>query len=102
MRRWAIIVWALMRRALNEILRVPGASIPGDVEVIDLQGDPRVGAVAEVLLAARRRKGITADAAGRLASNPLFFANWPISMGWTVTSMPICLSCSLMTSASWV
>jgi ABC-2 type transport system permease protein len=29
MRQAGIIVWALMRRALNEILRVPGASIPG-------------------------------------------------------------------------
>lgn len=45
------------------------------VDFVDPAGDPRTGAIADAILAARRDKGMTAAEAGRLAATPLFFAD---------------------------
>lgn len=51
------------------------------VECIDPATDARAAQVADALLARRARKGLSPDAARRLAIDPLFFADWLVSTG---------------------
>src|SRR5437773_12323842 len=51
------------------------------VECFDPAGDPRTQDVAATLLELRERKGLTAEAADRLAKDPLYFADWLVRCG---------------------
>lgn len=51
------------------------------VETLDPATDPRRDALAATLLELRARKGLTADAAGQLARNPLYFADYLVRIG---------------------
>jgi phosphate acetyltransferase len=58
-----------------------GAAVPPGVEVIDVASDGRIAIVAGALLAARGRKGMTAQTADQLARKSLFFAGWLAGTG---------------------
>ncbi|HEX7937957.1 MAG TPA: phosphate acyltransferase [Gemmatimonadaceae bacterium] len=51
------------------------------VECIDPSGDPRSAALAQRLMDARRRKGMTPPDAERLSHQALFFADWLVETG---------------------
>jgi phosphate acetyltransferase len=57
------------------------SAAPAGVECIDVSQDNRTADVASTLLELRGAKGLSSDDAGRLAHNPLFFADWMVRTG---------------------
>jgi phosphate acetyltransferase len=51
------------------------------VQCVDPGDDPRARQVVETLLELRQRKGLSPDAASRLSTDPLYFADWLVRTG---------------------
>jgi phosphate acetyltransferase len=56
-------------------------AIPSHIEILDPVTDPRRERATEHLLAARARRGLSADGAAALAVHPLYFADHLVSQG---------------------